>query len=182
MFESNIKTRYFSLEKERLFQGDVLRDVDLVTGRRDGAMEDFSLPYCIVMSQECDLEQDFKQRKEKSVDHDKNLLTILICPAYPDEQFFQGIHLSEKNMKSFNAKEAERLKGNDVFNRFHHLPELEGTIPGLVVDFKHFFTVPRDLLYEQYRERYLVSLNELFRERLSQRFANYLSRIGLPEL
>jgi hypothetical protein len=31
-------------------------------------------------------------------------------------------------------------------------------------------------------EHYLATFNKLFRESLSQRFSNYLSRIGLPEL
>lgn len=53
-------------------------------------------------------------------------------------------------------------------------------IPELVIDFKHYYTIPTEEMYEAYKENYLASVEPLYREDLSQRFANYLSRIGLP--
>ena len=53
-------------------------------------------------------------------------------------------------------------------------------IPDLVLDFKHYYAISRDVLYENFGDYCIGSINELFREALSQRFAYYLSRIGLP--
>lgn len=63
--------------------------------------------------------------------------------------------------------------------RYHYLKFKEDDKPELIVDFKHFFTVNRDFLYKQLNKR-LYSLDDLFRENLSLRFCNYVSRIGLP--
>lgn len=54
-------------------------------------------------------------------------------------------------------------------------------VPEFVIDFKHFFTVPVDVVYKQRKTIYIATIGELYREELSQRFANFLSRIGLPD-
>lgn len=41
-------------------------------------------------------------------------------------------------------------------------------------------TVPRNELYKIHSDLYVLTLSELFREELSQRFTNFISRIGLP--
>lgn len=67
--------------------------------------------------------------------------------------------------------------------RYHYLSnDIELQIPFLTIDFKHYFTLPRDELYKQFKNHYLGTINELFRESLFQRFAYYLSRIGLPSM
>ena len=48
------------------------------------------------------------------------------------------------------------------------------------IDIKHFFTINRDHFYSQIVNR-LCSLEDLFKEKLSQRFSQFISRIGLPE-
>ena len=54
-------------------------------------------------------------------------------------------------------------------------------IPGLVIDFKNFYTILTENLYK-YKKNRIATMSELFREELSQRFASFLSRIGLPVL
>jgi hypothetical protein len=64
--------------------------------------------------------------------------------------------------------------------RYHYLNFSENDMPELIVDFKHFFTINRDLLYKNIDSK-LCSLDDLFKEKLSQRFSQFISRIGLPE-
>ena len=64
--------------------------------------------------------------------------------------------------------------------RFHYLKFAENNMPELIVDFKHFFTINREVIYQNIDKR-LCSLDNLFKEKLSQRFSNFISRIGLPE-
>ena len=50
----------------------------------------------------------------------------------------------------------------------------------MIIDFKHFYTISRLNLYKDYDKHFVGTICELYRELLSQRFAGYLSRIGLP--
>jgi predicted metal-dependent hydrolase len=85
-------------------------------------------------------------------------------------------------MEKYNSERWNLIKTNQNF-RFHYIRgEQNLQIPESVIDFKHYYTVPRSVIYSNYRDHYLATINELFRELLSQRFANYLSRIGVPKL
>jgi hypothetical protein len=67
--------------------------------------------------------------------------------------------------------------------RYHYLlADIDLQVPELTIDFKHYFSIPRSYLYSSRKDHYIASINELFREALSQRFAYYISRIGLPTI
>jgi hypothetical protein len=84
-------------------------------------------------------------------------------------------------MQSFNSNQWSLLKQNNM-HRYHFLQEEQMMqLPELVLDFKQYFTSPREFFCERYKGHYVTTLGPLFRETLSQRFAQYLSRIGLPE-
>ncbi len=183
MFRSKVKSRYRRGKNARFYQGDILKDFEFVIG--DSGMKTekdiIQLEYAIVLSQDCDIENDYKSRNCER-NNDKFLRMILVCPAYKIEDFATGDHFSDWKMEVFNSNKIDKLKKNNEYKRYHYLPEqVEFSIPDLVLDFKHFFTLPRDFLYKKRRDVYLASLNELFREALAQRFSNYLFRFGLPE-
>jgi len=191
MLESNIDSFFKKLDKPRFCQGDILRDVKVSIDvpvewqQQESSIVDFDLPYCVVMTQECDLDWDYKTRNDKEAkNNDKFLPTILVCPAYQDNFFYEGIHLKDWKMEEHKGKKKiKKIMANDQNNRLHYLNgDTKLQIPNLVIDFKHFYTLPTIILSEQYDRVYLATVNELFRERLSQRFTNYLSRIGLPVL
>ena len=185
MFKTKIKSRYRKNKNARLYQGDILRDLEFIVGdpRKEVEKSLFQLPFSIILTQDCDLESDYKSRSNLSQNQDKFLLSLLICPAFNVQKFSQGEHFPDLQMETFNTKEIDKLKKNDKYKRYHFLPgNSYYSLPDLVIDFKHFFTLPREFVYQHKKEKYLASLNELFREELSQRFSNYLSRIGLPEI
>lgn len=190
MLKSKVDTLYVKKkERKQISQGDILKDIFIIDVENDvegAAIKKITLPFCVVMSQECDLDLDYKARNnELSVNNnDKYLPTVLVCPAYQEEKFFQGDHIDGWKMEEIrSSSDKNRIKLNSEKNRVHYLHgDTELRVPFLIIDFKHFYTVPRDLLYSQFQESYLVTINELFRESLSQRFANYLSRFGLPVL
>ena len=194
MFRSKIKNRYRRGKNIRLYQGDILKELSFATmesrrvssGKSD-IFQKVSLPFAVVLSQDCDLEHDFKFRGKELSNQDKFLLSILVCPAFELETFANGGHLKgwEQNLnwKMNPTPDVERIKSNNSYKRYHFLSKSdEFLIPELVIDFKHFFTLPRNFIYSEKKTKYLASLSELFREELSQRFTNYLSRIGLPEI
>jgi hypothetical protein len=185
---SAIKTRCVKHAHVRLCQGDILRDVTLLepsdNDHGDLDVVERTLPYVIVLTQDCDLEQDEAARNEMpKKNDDKFLQSVLLCPAYQSEKVRKGEHLKELGlvMQSFNSDRWTPIRQNNVL-RYHFLPdEPAHQLPELVLDFKQYFTAPREFFCKRYKPHYLTSLGPLFRESLSHRFAHYLSRIGLPE-
>jgi hypothetical protein len=187
---SQIKAYYRKYDADRIVQGDILsevkfRDWDWDTKKNNVIIYEKKLPYIVILSQDCDLEQDFKYRTTEVKNNDKILQSILVCPAYGWQEFIDGIHLKDYKLKMeeiSSTEQKKKIKQQQV-PRFHYLEEdSEKQIPPLVIDFKHYYTLPVEFLRHIYKKHYAYSLEELFRESLSQRFSFYLSRIGLPEI
>lgn len=191
--KSRIESVYiFNEPEERICQGDIYRDLEYnyrIYKDENGklATDRITLPYVIVLSQDCDLESDYRNRTQKAEEQktqDKFLHSLLVCTAYPAEELRHGTHLSgpgfHLTMENYNTKRWDIIEDNKN-ERYHCLTaDLNLQIPNLAIDFKHYFTVPRSELYGSRKKHYVASINELHREALSQRFANYVSRIGLP--
>jgi hypothetical protein len=187
---SQIKSYYRKYDADRIVQGDVLNEVkfldwDWDTEKDKVVTYEKKLPYIVILTQDCDLEQDSKYRTTAAKNNDKILQSVLVSPAYGWEEFIKGDHLQDYNLKM------EKISGSDQKKkirqqqvpRFHYLEEDKANqIPPLVIDFKHYYTLPMEFLRHIYKEHYAYSLEELFREALSQRISFYLSRIGLPEI
>lgn len=176
----------------RYRQGDILRDLRVIewaeSVKDELIITERQLPYAVILSQECDLEHDFNNHSDSARFKglsDKCLPTILVCPAYLAPELRTGDHLQNVGLKmqTLVTEQFKRLKQNNDA-RYHFLTEdLDLQLPELIVDFKHFFSIPRSIIYrESVSKNYVCSIDDLFRENLSTRFANYISRIGLPEL
>ena len=172
-------------------QGDIFRNIECIEYviEKRGVVEVSKLvfPLVVVLTQDCDLEQNARYHSNTPpADDDKKLFAVLVAPLYNAEQVFSGQHLSELNMQMapINAK---RTPGTYLRNnerpRYHYLdfPENVPIVPS-VVDFKHYFSVSVVYLEKLRSKNFVCRLSVLFREDLSQRFAAYLARIGLPEL
>ncbi|MCK4743623.1 MAG: hypothetical protein KAT25_07365 [Sulfuriflexus sp.] len=180
-------TSYGKHELERIYQGDILRDFTVVEWAHEELGEVITteriLAYSVILTQDCDLEQDVNNRvNEAAENEDKYLQSILICPAYQAEMLRNGKHIEDVTMQYQNGKLWSAIKSNNNY-RYHYLSgEIDSQVPELVIDFKHYFTVPREVLYKAYSGHYLATIPVLFREDLSNRFCHYLSRIGLPNI
>jgi hypothetical protein len=181
--------RYLKHELPRHCQGDLLRGLKIVEMAPDSKEGELnvdrrSIPYAVVLSQECDLHQDEQNRSNPTrPTQDKYLHSVLIGPAYAAEQVKQGVHLQDQHLvcQQWNSKQWPLIQQNNN-DRYHFLPAFGPLqVPDLVLDFKHFLTVPRAALLSQKPDTYFASLGQLFRDSLSQRFANFLARIALPD-
>ena len=67
--------------------------------------------------------------------------------------------------------------------RYHYL-DFTADVPIVpsIADFKHYFSASVAYLEKIRPKNFVCRLSELYREDLSQRFAAYLARIGLPEI
>lgn len=177
----------------RVSQGDIFRDVECIeyVVEKRGIIEVSKLvfPLVVVLTQDCDLEQDARLRKKTGIEarsDDKRLFAVLVAPIYNAAQVFLGQHLSDLGMvmSQINEKRSpgETLKQNER-PRYHYLdfPDHVPIVPG-IVDFKHYFSVSVIYLQRTRSNKFVCRLSALFREDLSVRFAGYLARIGLPEI
>ena len=175
-------------KNNRINQGDIFRDIihieNIEEHENELIVSRIRYPYVVVLSQDCDLREDSVVRSKQI--NDKALISVLAAPLYNFDQFLNGEHLQDlgiitsaeisKNPSKSNHKNLV----NNQTPRYHYLDGLEAQLPKFVIDFKHYFSISVSYLQKIRRTNYEYPLAYLHREKLSQRFANYLSRIGLP--
>lgn len=169
----------------RIYQGDILKNVHYVEAiAEDNGQVEISIitfPYAVVVSQECDLEWDQQSRPSKFA-----LVSALLVPLYNYEHILDGSYLEHLGTSMHtissnkNKTDNKMLRQNDN-PRYHYIefPDDIELVPS-VVDFKQYFTVSIDSMLQLKERNYICTLETPFKESLVQRFANYISRIGLP--
>ncbi len=178
-------------------QGEILSDVVQVHISLDSvnpqaeeiALEEKIHPQAIILTQDCDLDWDFKARDQ---DEEGNRLqlklvpNILLCEMIPAET----LRGQMRDAGVGGSDLWKRIVGNRD-ERYHSFPQLppeadlsaEG-LPALVVDFKRVFTVPTDELYTRLRfgmRRRSILLGP-YLQHFSARFGYYCLRVALPEI
>jgi hypothetical protein len=183
--QSKISAKKSQKTLDRICQGDIFSGIEIienvtVSGSKL-SIDKLYFPYVICLNQECDLESDYKIEGDPC--KNARLLHIAIAPAFNFEEFLIGTHWDSIFIHSQPVKRKDTkidLITDNEIPRYHYLNFPDTDMPELIVDFKHFFTISRNQLYLNI-ERRLCSLEDLFKEKLSQRFSNFISRIGLPE-
>jgi hypothetical protein len=104
-------------------------------------------PYAIIVSQDCDLLQDFRARSGVAKP-DKMLPNILFCEVTTAVELCLGGN-------GMSARERELFVKNKV-ERYHFLQKvapdadaLREGLPELGIDFKRYFSVPTDEVYKR---------------------------------
>ncbi|KKG92433.1 hypothetical protein [Methanosarcina mazei] len=194
----------------RVSQGDIYKDVEYIESvkEQDGDIEISKIifPYVIVLTQDCDLAQDFSDRfaqntsdeliqcniSDELIQGNSLIMSVLVAPLYNAEQVCSGEHLSElkRNMNPIvkykkkgkeETTDYKRLLQNET-PRYHYVTfRNELNMSSSVIDFKHYFSLNTDHLYSIKEQNFVCKISELYREHISQRFAYFLSRIGLPD-
>ncbi len=158
---------YELVEGGELFQGDIITSCPLIippSTIKVGIEVDVIEYDVIVMSQSCDLVQ-------------KKLELVLVCPIWSLSEF-EAKNPSYKSPKMKESLRRGYLPGYHLLNKC----EIDGfETEYLVVDFRSVYSVPFDFLVElaQKRDKRLRLLPP-YREHLSQAFARFFMRVGLP--
>ena len=175
----------------RVCQGDVFRDVEFLeyVAEESGIIEVSRIvfPLAVVLTQDCDLMQDFRTRygrKNRPSTQDKLLLSVLVAPIYNLEHVYLGEHLDTLDIEmepiTRNRTPGKYLVSNQR-PRYHYLEFPDSIpIPPSVVDFKHYFSVTVEYLKQSKEGNFVCNIAPLHREDLAQRFAAFLGRIGVP--
>ncbi len=191
MLKSKIESWYETHDCIRISQGDILRDVAFELIEEGARVIELTFQYIVVLSQDCDLEEgssllstDLKCEDSCKI-FNQFLHSVLFVPAFPAELLRSGEHI--ESLYRIKTTRINRDLWKPIIqnqnSRYHFLPKDNNhQIPDLVLDFKAYYTLPFEYFLSKHKAHYIATINELFRERLSQRFSNYLNRIGLPEL
>lgn len=170
---------------ERIMQGDIFKNIKIIENidlKDDGTvrLQEITFPLVMCINQDCDLYSDYCNRINKV--SNGLLLHLIIVPLFDVANLKQGTNWGEVMAMSstISGKTLEQIKKN-VEPRYHYLLFPDKNIPEMIADFKYFFTVNRDYLYNRITDR-VCSIDDLFREKINQRFSEYISRIGLPEI
>ena len=183
---------------ERIQQGDIYRNIECIQKieetEEDTFVHKIVFPLVIVLTQDCDLKLDSLYHMSNETfpkDDDKRLLSAIVAPIYNEELFLHGDHLNDETLSYKMQTIAKMKKGklttqyrnliNNEIPRFHYLEFQDDVqLVNSVIDFKHYFTTNIEELHKKRYQLFVCKVSELYRELISQRFANYLSRIGLP--
>ena len=190
-----IKTKY----NDRISQGDIYKNVwcfeNISEDGNNLIINGVFFPYVVVLTQDCDMQQHNEYEGKKT----GQLFSVLVAPLYNAASFMEGKHLENLNL-SANKYISSKNKGTEFadtgqylnrkgilitdnqVNRFHYLGfnHSDTDLPPSVVDFKNYFSVGVNDLKKVKKDDFVCRLKPLYRELLTQRFSNYLSRIGLP--
>ena len=185
--QESSETKTSESPDQRLRQGDMIRDVEYLESmvEEEGILtiKKIQYPLVVVLTQDCDLSQEFQFRYAEKQTQDKWLISVLVAPVYNAEHVFSGEHLSKLGlqMQQIRSSTEGRLLKQNRLPRYHFLEFSEGIpIVPSVIDFKHYFSVNVEYLQSLRRSNYVCTVSALHREHISQRFASFLSRIGLP--
>ena len=136
-------------------------------------------PVVVVMSQACDLEQDFSARFADGRP-DKKVPSVLFCEVATatELKLTGGINSTIWGHVKINGHERYQF-----LEAVASECDAEGVgLEELGIDFKRFFTMPTDEVYCRIKAGEALrrcSLAPAYVQHLCQRFANYLSRIAL---
>lgn len=168
-------------EGHRLTQGELIFDCPVAkwravstVGEDPQTLAEYISIDVIVMSQDCDLEND-------KIDH------VVLCPAFPEEEYrarwseVASAVGQNPTDKAWNKRKQAMARGDEVaVTLLNNLPESHGGAQR-IVDFKEIYSVPREFLESLTGARQRrIMLGPPYREHLSQSFARYFMRVGLP--
>jgi len=165
-------------------QGEILTDV--VQRRRSfqslalevAELEEINHPYCVIATQDCDLEQDHDARHGEAA-ADKMIPNVLLLQAVTAEELIAGLPRGKDILKRVVSNRDDRYQ---VLEPIETVCDTVGQgLPALGIDFKRCFTVPTDELYAQLSSgaRRRTQLNSNYLEHFNQRFTGHLSRVAL---
>jgi hypothetical protein len=137
-------------------------------------------PYVIVISQDCDLEFDYKARCGQASKH-KVLIHTLFCGLFTRDEI---VDETKRKSEAFG-----RIKdGQD--ERYHYLAcapvnETDDSLPELIADFKNTFSLPTEFVYWLVATAQIARKGELpspYLEDFMHRAYSFLGRVATPPI
>ncbi|MGO9254917.1 MAG: hypothetical protein ACLQU1_01235 [Bryobacteraceae bacterium] len=174
-----------------LRQGEILSNVvqvhlridSLTPGVDEAVFEERIHPFALILTQDCDLDWDFKARQSST---DENRRELKIVP----NTLFCELMANETLRPRIGGSDLWRRISQNQDERYHAFPAIPAEhervaqgIPQLVADFKRLFTIPTDELYARLTmstQRRAV-LQGPYLQHFTTRFGYYCMRVALPD-
>ena len=138
-------------------------------------------PYAIVVTQDCDLVQDFNKQGKRDFSSNKIIPSILFCYVITAAELQGWADPGSAIWKRIKQNKDER------YQFLEKIPAEDDAVgeglPELGIDFKRFFTIPTDEVYfrlQSNETKRRCILKSPFLEHLSSRLYYYQGRIALP--
>ncbi|MDX2305598.1 MAG: hypothetical protein NW226_22510 [Microscillaceae bacterium] len=163
-----------SRDELSLHQGDFIRDCPIIVPPKDleeGKTYDLQADIMdvIILSQSCDLENSKTE-------------IVLVCPFFTFFDYKESLQPGEQKKEAVK-KHFERLK-QGIQPNYHLLnkDKNKGLDDYLIVDFRNVYGIHIEFLQEYVKSlENRVRLLPPYREHLSQAFARFFMRVGLPQ-
>ena len=152
---TEVVTKTYLEAKKIINQCDIFRDVEFIEYvKEDESSIEVSkivFPQVIVLTQACDLQQDYNARKQrnetKTGNQDKFLISVIVAPMYNFEDFRQGNHLEQLGLEMEpKGRRSKSLCENIIKNenkRYHYMNFADDVeLVESVIDFKHYLPLP----------------------------------------
>lgn len=173
-----------------LRQGEILTGViqyKPVASRLSSDSQDLSFdaiihPYTIVVTQDCDLDWDYRARNDKDAQSSKLLNSIILCEIASAREIRDARDIM--NSSEWKLVASHRHERFYFFEKIPSGQEIENEgLPELTADFKKVFGIDSATLYRQIeiglvkRRAVLVSP---YLEHFSRRYYSFHGRVALP--
>jgi hypothetical protein len=136
-------------------------------------------PLAIVMSQDCDLDWDFGARRAGAAPA-KQMPSVLFCEAIEAAVLRHSTDINSAIWSRIKINKDERYQ---FLQRVMPDEDALGEgLPELALDFKRYFTIPTDEVYQRldFQAKRRCRLVSPYLEHLSSRFFAYQARVALP--
>ena len=187
---SNIVKGLECKPEDLLCQGDIFKEVNYGYMAGEEYIE-FSFPYAVIISQACDVNFMDTIVRNKEGKATKFMPSILLCPVYNTQEvkdgkyveLFSDLKLNLIQEPVYNSKDQEVIRKNWHYRFYQFDIELKGDIilQDKTVDFKHYFSVPANILIENIGDR-VCHIDDIFAEQFTLRFASFLCRVAIPDI
>ena len=165
-----------------LRQGEVLSNLiqTRLNSEDVGLMDMITHPLAIIVSQDCDLSWDFRDRVSEQPSENKLVPNVLFCEMLTAAEM--------RSQRGFNAviyREIRQNK-NERFHFFRNVQAMDDAsgegLPELIEDFKRYFTVPTGEIYSRLgsEAKRRFRLCSPYLEHFTTRFCYYQFRVALP--
>lgn len=162
---------YETIEGESLFQGDFLHDFEVLIPEASAESDQVPAQYrkfdVVIMTQTCDIVQG-------------KVESLLLCPCW---DLWEFIKVAETKGVNWGKDQREALRRANLPGYYlSNEANQDGLELGLtIVDFHEVYTAPTKLVKEfALRAGKRLRLLPPYREHLTQAFARFFMRVGLP--
>jgi hypothetical protein len=141
-------------------------------------------PYAIVVTQDCDLDWDYRARQSDKVQPSKLLNSIILCEIAAAREVRDIADKSVMNSGEWNLVKSQRHERFYFFEKIPTECELEQIgLPELTADFKKVFGIDAAVLYRQLElgiTKRRAVLSSPYLEHFSRRYHGFHGRVALP--